>query len=121
MAALSRPPKSSNRREFSKYDARRAKTLWFERLMALMALLNLALVIGDLSYIPLRDQYLRLLPRITTWYGEAFKGIEPHRFTANYLDTVDDLERQVSQTGLTSAAAQEILLDLQQQSAAMIN
>jgi hypothetical protein len=121
MAALSRSRKSSNGREFSKYDARRASALWFERLMALVALLNLALVIGDLSYIPLRDQYLRLLPRVTTWYGETFKGIEPHRFTTNYLDTVDELEQQVSQTGLTSAAAQEILLDLQQQSAAMIN
>ncbi|MGF1520272.1 MAG: hypothetical protein ACFCVB_21065 [Nodosilinea sp.] len=121
MAALSRPRKSSNGREFSKYDASRAKALWFERLMALLALINLALVIGDLSYIPLRDQYLRLLPRVTTWYGETFKGIEPHRFTTNYLDTVDELERQVSETGLTSAAAQEILLDLQQQSAAMIN
>ncbi|WP_052050047.1 hypothetical protein [Leptolyngbya sp. KIOST-1] len=125
MAALSRPRRSSRRsangREFSKYDARRVKSLWFERLMAIAALLNLALVIGDLSYIPLRDLYLRFLPGITTWYGESFKGIEPHRFTANYLATVDDLERQVSETGLTSPAAQAILADLQQQSAAMIS
>ena len=120
MAALSRPRKSANRREFSKFDARRAKSLWFERLMAGVALLNLALVIGDLSYIPLRDQYLRFLPRVTTWYGETFKGIEPHRFTASYLATVDDLEQQVAQTGLTSPEAQAILADLQQQSAAMI-
>ncbi|WOD38244.1 hypothetical protein [Nodosilinea sp. E11] len=120
MAALSRPRKSANRREFSKFDARRTKSLWFERLMATVALLNLALVIGDLSYIPLRDLYLRFLPELTTWYGETFKGIEPHRFTANYLATVDQLEQQVSQTGLTSPAAQAILADLQQQSAAMI-
>ncbi|PSR14498.1 hypothetical protein C8255_24055 [filamentous cyanobacterium CCP3] len=120
MAALSRSRKSSNRREFSKFDARRSKSLWFERLMATVALLNLALVIGDLSYIPLRDQYLRLLPRVTTWYGETFKGIEPHRFTASYLETVDQFEEQVAQTGLTSIQAQSILSDLQQQSAAMI-
>ncbi|MGG6238528.1 hypothetical protein ACQ4N7_07785 [Nodosilinea sp. AN01ver1] len=119
MAALSRPRQSS-RREFSKFDARRSKSLWFERLMATVALLNLALVIGDLSYIPLRDQYLRLLPRVTTWYGETFKGIEPHRFTANYLETVDKFEEQVAQTGLTSIQAQSILSDLQQQSTAMI-
>jgi hypothetical protein len=49
------------------------------------------------------------------------KGIEPHRFTANYLDTVDALEEQVSQTGLTSAQAQSILSDLQQQSRAMVS
>lgn len=120
MAALSRPRKSANRREFSKYDASRAKSLWFERLMALAALINLALVILDLSYIPLRDQYLRFLPQLTTWYGETFKGIEPDRFTAHYLETVDQLEQQVSQTGLTSIAAQEILEDLQQQSTAII-
>lgn len=88
--------------------------------MATVALLNLVLVIGDLSYIPLRDQYLRLLPRLTIWYGETFKGIEPHRFTANYLETVDRFEEQVAQTGLTSIQAQAISSDLQQQSAAMI-
>ncbi len=121
MAALSRSSKSSNRREFSKYDASRAKSLWFEKLMALVALINLVLVILDLSYLPLRDQYLRFLPQLTTWYGETFKGIEPHRFTANYIETVDALEEQVSQTGLTSPEAQVILLDLQQQSRAMIN
>ncbi|MBE9160707.1 hypothetical protein IQ265_28365 [Nodosilinea sp. LEGE 06152] len=124
MAALSRPRRpsgrSSNRREFSKYDARRLRARWFERIMAIVALLNLALVIGDLSYIPLRDLYLRFLPQLTIWYGETFKGIEPHRFTANYLETVDQLEEQVAQTGLTSAPAQSILTDLQQQSAAMI-
>ncbi|PZU99493.1 MAG: hypothetical protein DCF32_18660 [Leptolyngbya sp.] len=120
MAALSRPRKSANRREFSKYDARRLRARWFERIMAVIALLNLALVIGDLSYIPLRDLYLRLLPGLTTWYGETLKGIEPHRFTANYLETVEQLEEQVAQTGLTSPAAQAILTDLQQQSAAMV-
>ncbi|MEA5448927.1 hypothetical protein VB780_10135 [Leptolyngbya sp. CCNP1308] len=120
MAALSRPRRSSNRREFSKYDARRLRARWFERIMAMVALINLALVIGDLSYIPLRDMYLRLLPGLTTWYGETFKGIEPHRFTTNYLETVEQLEEQVAETGLISTAAQSILVDLQQQSAAMV-
>jgi hypothetical protein len=121
MAALSRYRRqSSGGRQFSKYDARRARALWFERLMAMIALLNLLLVILDLSYIPFRDFYLRWLPGFTTWYGETFKGIEPHRFTANYLNTVDQLQEQVAQTGLVSTEAQEILEDLQTQSAAMI-
>ena len=98
----------------------RRRSRWFERLMALLALVNLGLVSFDLSYIPWRDVYLKLLPELTTWYGEQFKGIEPHRFTRHYLDTVDQLQDQVAQTGLTSAAAQAILVDLQQQSAAMI-
>lgn len=124
MAALSRPrrtsSRSTHRREFSKFDARRTKSLWFERLMTALALLNLILVIGDLSYIPMRDVYLRFLPEVTTWYGETFKGVEPYRFTTNYLATVDQLEEQVAQTGLASVQAQFILADLQQQSAAMI-
>ncbi|MEB3313526.1 MAG: hypothetical protein VKL98_05215 [Cyanobacteriota bacterium] len=98
----------------------RRRSRWFERLMALLALVNLGLVSFDLSYIPWRDLYLKLLPELTTWYGEQFKGIEPHRLTRHYLDTVDQLQDQVAQTGLTSAAAQAILIDLQQQSAAMI-
>lgn len=120
MAALSRSRRSSRGRQFSKYDANRARALWFERLMAFLALLNLSLVALDLSYIPLRDLYLRLLPQVTLWYGETFKGIEPHRFTTNYLETVDQLEQQISQTGITSPEAQDILADLQQQSTAMI-
>lgn len=123
MAALSRPrrsSKSSKRREFSKYDARRLRVRWFGRIMAVMALLNLILVVLDLSYIPLRDLYLRFLPGVTTWYGETFKGIEPHRFTAHYLATVDQLDEQVAQTGLMSPQAEAILANLQQQSTAMV-
>ncbi len=88
--------------------------------MAMIALLNLVLVILDLSYIPLRDFYLRRLPGFTTWYGETFKGIEPHRFTVNYLDTVDQLQEQVAQTGLVSDEAQKILAELQTQSTEMV-
>ncbi|HZG40681.1 MAG TPA: hypothetical protein VEZ50_18550, partial [Nodosilinea sp.] len=38
----------------------------------------------------------------------------------NYLDTVDQLEQQVAQTGLVSPEARAILMDLQEQSAAMV-
>lgn len=89
--------------------------------MALLALVNLLIVIGDLTYIRFRDQYLRFLPELTVWYGETYKGIEPHRETTAYLDTVDDLQAQVSQTGLQSAEAQAILAKLRTQSIAMVN
>lgn len=95
--------------------------LWLERIMALLALLNFLLVIFDLSYIPFRDMYLRSYPELTVWYGENFKGIEPDTFTEHYLATVVQLDEQVSQTGLTSPAAQEILADLRRQSEAMID
>jgi hypothetical protein len=115
MAALSRP------RQFSKHTARYKRSLWFERIMALLALANLVLVIFDVSYIPFRDLYLRYLPEFTTWYGETFKGIEPNAFTTYYLETVDQLEEQVAQAGLTSADAQALLEELRQQSTDMID
>ena len=89
--------------------------------MALIALANLVLVIFDLSYVPFRDLYLRFLPEFTAWYGETFKGIEPHWVTTNYLETVGQLEDQVAQTGLTSPDAQAILQELRQQSTDMID
>ncbi len=111
---------AANRLPLPKHKGRPRRFTRFERLMAILALLNLALVGFDLSYIPWRDLYLKLSPRFTGWYGETFKGIEPHRFTSHYLETVDQLQNQVAQTGLTSQSAQTILVDLQQQSAAMI-
>jgi hypothetical protein len=89
--------------------------------MAILALVNLVLVIGDLTYIRFRDQYLRFFPEVTEWYGEIYKGIEPHGETTAYLETVSDLQAQVSQTGLQSAEAQDILADLREQSIAMVN
>jgi len=64
--------------------SRRRVNLWFERVMAILALVNLLLVIGDLTYIRFRDQYLRILPEVTEWYGETYKGIEPHPETTAY-------------------------------------
>ncbi|MDG2617820.1 hypothetical protein P7L53_16390 [Thermoleptolyngbya sichuanensis XZ-Cy5] len=59
---------------------------WLDRAMALVVLLNLLLVLVDTSYIPLRDYYLRFFPQFTAWYGETYKGIEPHRVTEGYLE-----------------------------------
>ena len=106
MAALSR---SKKRRPIVKTTA-----LWFERIVAIVALINLTLVLFDTSYIRFRDIYLRFLPEFTTWYGEVFKGIEPERATVNYLETVDKLEEQVAQTGLKSMQAATLRSDLRQ-------
>ncbi|MEL6400870.1 MAG: hypothetical protein AAFO87_04830 [Cyanobacteria bacterium J06607_6] len=113
MATLSR---SKKRRPIVKTTA-----LWFERIVAIVALINLTLVLFDTSYIRFRDIYLRFLPEFTTWYGEVFKGIEPERATVNYLETVEKLEEQVAQTGLQSIQAATLLSDLQQQSISMVD
>jgi hypothetical protein len=111
MAALSRPPRRRPK----------ATALWFERIMAIIALVNLLVVLFDSSYIRFRDLYLRFLPEFTTWYGEVFKGIEPDRTTTAYLQTVDRLEEQVAQTGLQSIQAETLLSELQTQSTVLID
>ena len=72
---------------------------WFERLMAIIATINFALVLFDLSYIPWRDFYLREIPSLIQVY-DPIKGIEPHRETQAYLNRVNELEPQVMQTGI---------------------
>ncbi len=93
--------------------------LWFERLMAIIALSNLGLVFFDMSYVPWRDFYLQRVPQITKIY-DPVKGIEPYRDTDNYLKTVETLKEQVSQTGLRSSAAETLLKDLSLQSVEII-
>jgi hypothetical protein len=78
------------------------RNLWFERLMALTATVNLGLVLFNLTYVGWRDFYLRNLPQIQEIY-DPIKGIEPHRETENYLRTVEELEQQIRETGLKSA------------------
>lgn len=117
MAALSRP----NPRPRRQRPVVRATALWFERIVAIIALINLLLVLFDLSYIRFRDTYFRLFPEFTAWYGETFKGIEPERTTVNYLETVNRLEEQVAQTGLQSVQAESLLSDLQEQSSTIID
>ena len=94
-------------------EPRQSRRLWFEKLMAILALLNLVLVLFDLSYIPWRDLYLRHLPQFTERYGERFKGIEPHQLIAAYLAAVEDLKQQVALTGLQSPKVAPKLAQLQ--------
>ena len=89
--------------------------------MAIAALINLLLVLGDLSYIPWRNIYLRQLPQFTLWYGAHFKGIEPHRTTEHYLTVVQQLEDQIATTGLQSPQSDLLLADLRSLSIEMID
>ncbi len=107
--------------------------LWFERLMALIAFTNFILVLFDYTYVSWRDIYVRGIPvpfsdsyidLFPEWLYQNYdrlKGIEPHRDTERYLDTVAALEEQVAQTGLDSEEVEPILADLRQQSIQMID
>jgi hypothetical protein len=130
----------------SKSQARR--NLWFERVMALLALVNLLLVLFDLSYIPLRDFWLQgrikvfgftvgpiqfsgfnlkiPLPPVTERYAvtnlyDPIKGIEPYRDTKEYLQRVDDLESQISKTGMRSPEVEALLQELRRRSVEMVD
>lgn len=87
--------------------------------MAIAATVNLGLVLFDLSYVKGRNFYLRYLPGLTQMY-DPIKGIEPHRETQQYLNTVNELKEQVSQTGLQSPAAETLLAQLRRLSEEMI-
>lgn len=100
----------------------------------MIASANLLLVLFDLSYIPLRNFWLQgritipllnqtikvPLPPIAKWY-DPIKGIEPHRDTQKYLDRVEELENQISQTPLRSPQVEVILQDLRSRSVEMID
>lgn len=84
---------------------------WFDRLMALIAVVNFVLVLFNLSYIPWRDFYFHEVPELTQFY-DPYKGIEPHRETQYYLKTVDSLFSQVLQTGVASEEVEVWLEEL---------
>lgn len=100
---------------------KRFQGLWFERIMALLALANLGLVLFDLSYIPWRDFYFKNVPQFTEWYGAQFKGIEPHQTTTSYLAAVQTLENQVAATGVQSSEVAQQLQTLQTLSVELID
>jgi hypothetical protein len=104
----------------SKLKSPKQRNLWFERLMAITATVNLGLVLFDLSYVQWRDFYYRRIPPITRFY-DPIKGIEPHRDTKKYLETVAVLEKQISQTGLNSPEVKIQLEEITRLSREMID
>lgn len=100
-------------------DAKYRRQLWFERFMAILALVDLGLVVFDLSYIRLRDLYLHYVPALTKLY-DPVKDIEPNRDTQQYLETVKALKAQVVQTGLQSPQVEPLLAKLREESVEMI-
>ena len=93
-------------------------TLW-GKAIALVAVINLVLVLFNLSYLPFRDVYLHYTPFVVHLY-DPVKGIEPHPDTETYLDTVGQLKRQLPQAGLQSPSTQQLLDSLQAQSIALV-
>jgi hypothetical protein len=81
------------------------------RLLAVLAVVNLALVLFDLSYISFRDAYLQIVPNLTKRY-DPIKGIQPQPETEHYLKQIQELENQLSTTGLSSQQTENKLAEL---------
>lgn len=103
----------------NQHQAPKRYNLWFERLMAIIATINLGYVLFDLSYLPWRTFYFRNLPKLTQIY-DPIKGIEPHRDTQNYLRVVDKLQEEVNQTSLQSPQVEATLENLSRLSIEMV-
>lgn len=67
------------------------RLLW-DLFMIMAVIMNLHLIVFDLSYLTLRPYYLSHLPAVTKFY-DPFLGIEPHRTTEDYLKLVDEYAR----------------------------
>ncbi len=93
--------------------------LWWQKLIALIALINLALVLYNLSYLPLRDVYLRYTPLLVKAY-DPVKGIEPNPDTEEYLQTVARFKQEIAQKGLEADSTERLLASLQQQSNTLV-
>jgi hypothetical protein len=91
-----------------------SKSNWWKNFIAVVAVINLVLVLFDFSYIPLRDVYLKHIPAITVY--DSVKSIEPHPVTQRYLNTVDLLETQLQQNNLQANSTASIFASLRQQS-----
>ena len=90
---------------------------WWSRLVALIALINLILVLFNFSYLSLRDIYSSHTPLLVRIY-DPVKGIEPHPDTEAYLNKSDRLQQQIARRLTVDTA--ELLASLRQQSIFLI-
>jgi hypothetical protein len=102
-----------------KYGEQKGVVRWFSRGLALLSLVNLILVLFDLSYVTTRDLYLKFLPIVTKY--DPIKGIEPHRFNLRYEAKYAELKQAIANEGLDSPTARQLIADLEQLSVEMVD
>jgi len=94
-------------------------TKYWNQAITLIILINLILVFFNLSYIPLRREYLEYVPQVTEIY-DPVRGIISHPVTERYLDTVAQLQQSLASEGLEADQTTALLTDLRQQSQVLI-
>lgn len=93
---------------------------WWEKSIAVLALLGFLVSVFNLTYVPLRDIYFRYFPPIVDYY-DPIKGITPHPFTEEYLETVHQLDRSFSSQTHLTPHTQNLLTTLRDRSEKMID
>ena len=94
-------------------------TAWWEKVIAIIALVSLLLSFFNLTYVPMRDIYLHYSPTLVEHY-DPIKGITPHPFTKKYLEMVHQLENTFSPEKALSFQSKELLSNLRQESEEMM-
>jgi hypothetical protein len=77
---------------------------WIKRGIAIVAVLNLLLVLFDLTYLNMRSLYFETVPSLVQIY-DSVKGIHPHPETQRYLAKVAALEVQLAQSEVLEVEA----------------
>ncbi|MBF2062830.1 MAG: hypothetical protein IGS39_00110 [Calothrix sp. C42_A2020_038] len=93
--------------------------LWRERIIAIIAFINLLLVFFDVTYLYARDFYLEVVPNLTQLY-DPVKGVQAHPEIETYIRQVDNLSTQVLENRLEPAVVETELEQLRQRSLQII-
>jgi hypothetical protein len=93
-----------------KYGEITARSLW-DLFMVWVVIINLCLILFDLSYLWLRPTYFRFLPLITKLWDPVL-GIEPHPLTDALIDRAAEAE-QLLELDPTAPALDDLLYDLE--------
>ncbi|WP_017324610.1 hypothetical protein [Synechococcus sp. PCC 7336] len=93
---------------------------WWGKFVALIALVNLALVLFNLTYLPLRNTYIHWVPTLVNLY-DPVAAIEREPHTTQYLDTVEQLAGQLNRESRDAPQVQSLLTQLRQQSETLVD
>ena len=90
----------SFRRWREKYGKVTLAALW-DLFMVWVVIINLTLILFDLTYLWLRPTYFKWVPLVTRIYDPVL-GIEPHPLTEELIEKGEQAERLINEQGLTS-------------------
>ncbi|MEM8674377.1 MAG: hypothetical protein AAGF83_10960 [Cyanobacteria bacterium P01_G01_bin.67] len=96
-----------------------AQNSFWQKLVALIAAINLLLVLFNLSYLSSRDFYYENVPMLVRIY-DPIKGIESHPDTEAYLQTAELLQQEITRNRPFSKETEQLLASLRQQSIYLI-